>query len=282
MQEGIDFSSVTGDNSSVISSRCVEAPTKYYLCDWLDLHGLTVRQCESVLSRADESGSDLDPGVCSLPCDISGDLAWNLAGDAMLSGFPQAAGPIRDVRDKAVRTFRADGAARSFTVPAGPDRHPIVVVGYRGRIVDLLTVAHEFGHAVQVCASNRFVPPVNRELCAFVSELTLLRLLRAEWPALHGLALAAWRAGNRSYLGRHGKALALSLRDRRSVYRYWWNYPIARVLASDCVEHLPTSAQWPIFENRIPLSRIVGFLECAHRNSRVCNGACLTIAPVTN
>jgi hypothetical protein len=269
-----------------VTAGFIDATANYYLHDWLDLHGLTARQGESVLSRMGDRGSDCDAdAVCSRPCNLSGERAWQLAADAMLSSFPQAAGPIEHARDKAVRTFRADGARapRPFTVPTGRDDCPAVVLSYRGRIVDLITVAHEFGHAVQIAATGGgFVPPVNREICAFVSELALLKLLLAELPALHRPALAGWRAGNRNYLGRHGKALALALSDPQSVYRYCWNYPIARVLASECMEHLPAAARWSIFENRIPLSGIVRFLDCGQRNSRSCTGACLAIEPAMN
>jgi hypothetical protein len=201
----------------------------------------------------------------------------------MLSSFPQSAELIKNVRDHSVRVFHADRAqaSRPFTVQT--DSYPIVVLSYRGRIVDLLTVAHEFGHAVQSLASGRgFVPPVNREICAFLSELALLKMLRSELPALHRLASTAWEAGNRNYLGRHGRVLALALRDPQARYHYSWNYPVARVLASQCSEHLPTGALWSIFENRISLSGIVSFLDCSQRNSRSCTGACLSLAPEIN
>ena len=102
----------------------------------------------------------------------------------MLSSFPQSADLIRSVRDQSVTVFHADHlkVSRPFTVQT--DSYPIVVLCYRGRIVDLLTVAHEFGHAVQSLASGPdFVPPVNREICAFVSELALLKMLRSDLPA---------------------------------------------------------------------------------------------------
>jgi hypothetical protein len=204
-----------------------------------------------------------------------------MAAAAMLASFPRAAGLIRSVRDTAVRTFRADPGPRprAFTFPAGQEGPPVVVLGYRGRISDLITVAHEFGHAVQIAASgNKFVPPVNREICAFVSELALLKHLAAELPALHGLVLAAWQARNCGYLDRDGRTLALALKNSRSVYRYCWNYPIARVLASECVEQLPAATLWSVFEDRIPLSGIVTFLGCAQRNNPSCRRACLTIA----
>jgi hypothetical protein len=195
----------------------------------------------------------------------------------MRASFPQAAGVIGKVRDTAIRAFDADARVpRPFTVPA--DGAPAVVLRYRGRVADLITVAHEFGHAVQISASGGFVPPVSREVCAFVSELVLLKLLRVEMPDLHGAVRAAWQARNRSYLGRDRTLLALALRDPGSVYHYGWNYPIARVLASECVEQLPAGALWAIFENRIPLSGIVTFLGCARRDSPSCRGACITIA----
>lgn len=275
-------------NASVFNDRHVEyncangISAKYYLNDWLDLHGLNARQCETILSQAGDLDFNRDAStLCSRPCNLSGELAWRLAADAMASSFPQAAGLIKNVQATSVKAFSTDCARleRPHTVLIGQDRYPTVFLNYHGRIVDLITVAHEFGHAVQISASGgRFVPPVNRELCAFVSELLLLKLLLAELPDLHPFALAAWQVGNRTYLARHGRALALALTDASSVYQYGWNYPIARVLASECIDQLPTGAQWSIFTNRVPLSGIIGFLTCARRKSTSCTAACLTIA----
>ena len=154
----------------------------------------------------------------------------------MLAAFPRASEVIDRARRTTLRMFRADTARapRPFTLAAGPDGRPVVVLRYRGRIGDLITVAHEFGHAVQIAASgNGFVPPVNREICAFVSELALLRHLGAELPAAHGPARGRLGGAQRR-LPRPGcGALALALKDPESVYRYAWNYPIARILASD-------------------------------------------------
>lgn len=258
----------------------IGAARGYGLHDWLDLHGLTARQCESLLHRTCISASGPSPdGRRSRTCDLSGDQAWQLAAAALLARFPQAAELIKAVGDKTVRVFHPDRArlSRPFTIQA--DGCPMVVLSYRGRFVDLLTLAHEFGHAVQVVAGGHsFVPPVNREICAFVAELALLKLLEAEFPVLHSFALSAWEAANRNYLGRDGRVLALALRDSQARYDYSWNYPVARLLASQCSEHLPNSALWSIFENRIPLSGIVSFLDCSQRNSRSCTGACLSLA----
>ena len=259
----------------------VGSVSTYYLQDWLDLHGLTARHCADVLSRAE--GCELEGsghGADRRSSGLSGEQAWMLAAEAMRSSFPHAAELIGDVRHQTVRTFGADrtSATRPFTILAG-DNRPMVFVRHSGRIADMLTIAHEFGHALQAVASGGgFVPPVDRELAAFLSELALLRLLATEYPELHRATLAAWRAANRSYLVRDGKALAAALEDRRSVYRYAWNYPIARVLASECAAELPVPARWAIFEHRLPLPGLVSFLGCARRNSRSCDAACLMIA----
>jgi hypothetical protein len=98
-----------------------------------------------------------------------------------------------------------------------------------------------------------------------LSALALLARLPAHFPALHPLALAAWRAANRQYLSRDGAALARPLRDRASPYHDSWNYPIARVLASECLAQLPAAALWPIFENPVRLSGILTFLGCTRQ-----------------
>ena len=280
MQKALAISIVpTGDDTAQAFSG---AEGEYYVEDWLDLHGLSAEQCEAVLSRAVYSG-DGDPSSRARPTGLTGDSAWKVAATAIEAAFPQASATIDRVRMNTLRVFGADTARapRPFTL-TGPNGRPIVVLRYRGRIGDLITVAHEFGHAVQIAASaNRFVPPVNREICAFVSELALLRHLGIKFPAMHGPAMAAWQARNADYLGRHVTDLALALKDPEAVYRYSWNYPIARVLASECFAQLPGDPLWAIFENRLPLSGIATFLGCAHRSSPSCSGACMTMAPPT-
>jgi hypothetical protein len=256
-----------------VSISASSSAKRYYLADWLGLHGLTARQCENVLARA----RHLEPGGqtdAAAPSGLTSDQAWHLAADALRSALPAGVTAIEAVRTGTVRAFRTGARGRRPYTFAGP--HPVVALDYSGRVADLLTVAHELGHAVQLGATAGFVPPVVRELCAFLSELALLDHLRAASPALHPLALAAWSAATRHYVGREGKALAAALQDPRSIYHYGWNYPIARVLASECHEY--PNALWPIFENRTRLSGILTFLACARHGSPACSGACLTIA----
>jgi hypothetical protein len=268
--DGVIPVSITGS----LSSR-----KRYCLTDWLELHGLTALQCEIVLARAIDPGSDAPTAAGTHPCGLTAEAAWQLAADALAAAFPDGAATVEITRRGAVRDFRPRGprSRRPFTFPAGPNR-PVVALDYDGRIGDLLNVAHEFGHAVQIAATGGFVPPVSRELCAFLSELALLARLGIHLPALHPLALAAWRAANRHYMVRDGAVLARALRDRASPYRYDWNYPVARVLASECLAQLPGGALWPIFENRARLAGILTFLGCARHGSTSCSGACLTIA----
>lgn len=280
MQKALSISNASAGADTPASSGA-EARRQYHIKDWLDLHGLTARQCEAVMSRAVYAGGG-DPHISGCPAGLSCESAWNVAATAMLAAFPQASTMIDHVRINTLRMFRADTARapRPFTLGAGPDGRPIVVLRYRGRIGDLITVAHEFGHAVQIAAStNTFVPPVNREICAFVSELALLRHLGSNLPVKHGPAMAAWETRNADYLGRYAAQLALALKDPAAVYRYTWNYPIARVLASECFAQLPGDPLWAIFENRLPLAGIATFLGCAHRGSPTCHGACMTKAP---
>jgi hypothetical protein len=249
---------------------------RYYLADWLGLHGLTASQCEQGLARIQHLQAAGRTDAAGAPCDLTGEEAWQVAAGALRAALPAGAAAIEAVRTGAVRAFRPRGARgrRAFTF-AGP--HPVVSLDYDGRVADLLTVAHELGHAVQIAAVGGFVPPVARELCAFLAELALLDHLRVESPALNPLALAAWGAATRHYV-REGKTLAAALQDPRSVYHYGWNYPIARVLASECHEQLPPSALWSIFENRTRLSGILTFLACERHGSPACSGACLAVA----
>ncbi len=243
---------------------------RHTLQDWLELHGLTARQCSEILSRAKDHVIGDAPPVSR---GVSAAEAWRIAAEALDAAFPGMAAQVATTRDSAVLRLDTSGIP-PLTVPlrAGST----IMMHYRGRIRDLLTLAHEFGHALQITATGgKFVAPLTREICGFLAELALLTWLRDERSALHEGALAAWRADNASYLGRHAAALDTALRDPGSPYVYGWNYPIARVLASECSSQVPARTQWAVYEDRISVAGLATFLGCSRRAGPRCNRACL-------
>ena len=121
----------------------------------------------------------------------------------------------------------------------------VVTLDFAGDPADVLCLAHEIGHAVQLTVrSNDFVAPVQREIAAFLSELVLLN----ETYSLSTIGLhAAWHADNREYYAADIQALKTALSDPRTPYTYRWNYALARPLASAAFDCLSVDDLWRVF-----------------------------------
>ncbi len=166
--------------------------------------------------------------------DLSGEAAWEMVAEALTAGIPELTSLIRTVRMRVPKSFEAneERGGRAYTFDRGPKSLPFVHCPYKGTASDVLTVAHEFSHALQIVASRRTaMPPMARELCAFVGERLLLTWLRDNQPSLSPFMETAWLADNSSYLGTSLQSLVRALEDGSDVYDYAWNYPVARLLA---------------------------------------------------
>ncbi|MGZ2259396.1 hypothetical protein [Roseobacter sp. A03A-229] len=112
---------------------------------------------------------------------------------------------------------------------------------YRDSAADLLALAHEFGHAVQIVASwsagTGQMPPVARECCAFLAEQALLRHCAACFPVL----TYAHHADDMIYFGANRDALEDAMTNWQTGYRYEWNYPLARHVAARLFESGPSN-----------------------------------------
>lgn len=152
-----------------------------------------------------------------------------------------------ETRDICQTTFDAPAADRPMTLDRGAGRAPVVSMCYQGTPADMLCVAHEFGHALQYhLAQGRFVPPILRELAAFLAEAVLLRYVQREDPQLAAPLKAAARADDAIYLGQDGDLLRAALDDPQAAYDYRLNYPVARHLA-----HAVTTRSQPALWERI-------------------------------
>lgn len=118
------------------------------------------------------------------------------------------------------------------TIDRGIEAPPLVKMAWRGRAEDVICLAHEIAHAVQIILSkHESMPPVARETCAFLFELLLIEHTRLHVPGLHGSLCEVWRSENDAYIGRDLDALSAALADPRTPYHYRQNYPIARLAA---------------------------------------------------
>jgi hemolysin-activating ACP:hemolysin acyltransferase len=105
-------------------------------------------------------------------------------------------------------------------------------MSWQGSISDLMCLAHEVAHAVQLqLSAGSFMPPVARETCAFLGELALIDWARRNQTDLATKLLQVWREENQRYFGDDCALLRAALVDPESAYTYRMNYPLARAAA---------------------------------------------------
>lgn len=118
------------------------------------------------------------------------------------------------------------------TIDHGAGMAPEICILWDGTANDLISLAHEVAHAVQIQLSGgAFMPPVARETCAFLGELAVISQAQRTSPALAADLARVWSEDDKIYLGDDASALLRSLDDDETPYDYRMNYPLARALA---------------------------------------------------
>ena len=239
--------------------------------DWVAMHGLDnlwpwqraledALQARAVLPSGPDRARQTQNNVRS-DTGLSADAAWAMSAAAMRAAYPDGEEVIGAAERDCDRDFTPsdDPDAVPYTIPNRKPQRPFVRVHYRGRARDLIATAHEFGHVVQAIACDfRFVPPVVREITAFLSELALLEHLRNAQPALYPGTKAAWLSDNRIYLDQDGRELLGVLRTPNTAYQYRLNYPLARLASTAAHRRLPVTLRWRVFQDDLPLYALVG------------------------
>lgn len=106
-------------------------------------------------------------------------------------------------------------------------------MGWHGTPDDLICLAHEAAHALQILLSDHaLMPPLARETCAFLGELILINHIRKNDAELFCALSQVWYNENDAYLGGDMNALSTALLDAEAEYHYRLNYPIARLTAA--------------------------------------------------
>lgn len=118
------------------------------------------------------------------------------------------------------------------TVDRGGDTPPEVLLDWDGSPESQICLAHEAGHALQLMLSHGdFMPPVAREVCAFLAELAVISWADANDPALAADLRHVWNADTDLYLIDDRDELLAALADPTAQYQYRLNYPLARIAA---------------------------------------------------
>jgi hypothetical protein len=226
------------------------------MADWLALHGVTAGDCLALLDGHDLATVTVTTLPRMLLLGMSAMEAWGLVAEAVASLLPEAASRVT----QEVRVCFDPPLARAFTLHDGGNGVPLVACVWSGRVRDLLTMAHEFGHAAQLisCPPEAVLAPVLREACAFIAEAALVGHLERS-KAAQGLlpaVRALWATDTGRFLGRHAQPLRQDLACPDTPYDYSWNYPIARAVAIMILQQ-DNDAIPALFEGRLSLKQVL-------------------------
>lgn len=239
---------------------------QHNLGDWLDLHGLDRQTCLHLLDEIMGESAKIpaypsDPVKQSLSLDPDG--VWKKIISAMCRFMPEHESVIEETfqRSTKIAVAARGKSRRALTIDHGPAKYPTIMYDYSGEISDLFVVAHEFGHALQIRASEgKFMPPVMREVCAFFSEGALLAACSNENSFISENALNYWHKSNRRYFGYLAIELQKSLNNVDDIYQYGWNYPIARFLALRISASFSRDLVWDVFRGGYSIKRALNQL----------------------
>ncbi len=203
----------------------------FLLQDWLALHRIDAERLRQAL-RADAAfavGNDAwkapDP-----------DFARAVDAAQVAARLVRALPPLADLVGRVLGEVRFDLAPdrqrfpRAFTLDDDGSGRVLVSCPLSGRVSDLLSLAHEMGHACQSLACATPPPPVLRETAAYLAEQLLARAaLQDGDPAAQ--ALAGQLAARQARIGRDAMQLLQVLDQPSAPYSYRWNYAPAWLVA---------------------------------------------------
>lgn len=139
---------------------------------------------------------------------------------------------IRLSRDIEYASLSGVDAELPYTVDRGVDQPVLIALNWTGSPDDVICLSHEVAHALQILLSNHEqMPPVAREVCAFLGELVVIAHAYQLAPDMFPALCAVWHRENDTYLGSDLDALLAALADPLATYNYRLNYPIARLAA---------------------------------------------------
>ncbi len=234
---------------------------RHDLTDWLRLHGLDAKSCLRILDtiQKEDAGSAAPQVPQQVSAPINLDTAWLTVARAIQDLLPGHRELVENTFEKTAKIMvsRKGNARKALTIDKGPSAYPAICYSYTGVAADLLIMAHEFGHAVQIRASGgKFMPPALREVCAFLGERALLKSASAGDSSLYAELVRSWQVDDQSYL-RKGDKLRKALARPDTPYDYAWNYPIARHVASRAFDQCPPEWNSRIFAGELALPEVL-------------------------
>ncbi len=208
---------------------------KYYLDDWLNLHGFNRDRIWAILSNVSTDITD-EANILSAPANLSLKDAKSIVFSAFENemDFIQATELLSEIN------LMPQSASEEFpyTLDNGAEEVPSIICSYQNNARTLINLAHEYAHALQMILSKgKFMPPVYREVCAFLGEKALLKYTEKNLQGLGKSLQNIWDLDNATYKEADLLMLRRAFKQKDREYNYRWNYPIARIVAEKlCLE----------------------------------------------
>lgn len=214
----------------------------YLMRDWLALHGLSAAGCLTLLETTGRAERSLRaPAVAADPAEDGlvdglpdGPGIWALVAEGLGAQLPALAPEIARTAQETIANFTPDRSRhpRAFTLRLERGARIYASLPIRGKPLDVVLIAHEFGHALQLhCSGDTAVPPILRETCAFLAENLVARHMQCQGHALAGAVSQCLAVARARDLGARRQALRTAVGRPDARYDYDWNYPPARILA---------------------------------------------------
>lgn len=222
--------------------------------DWCNLHRITSNQCFGWLSQINTpEGSNLP----TASTDLNAAEVWQLCTDAMVAAQPSNEAEIRVSAANAELNTSPDITKfpTAYTLHDNGKGRPYVSIPYKGSARDILTLAHEFGHVIQISNTNApFTPPVLREVSAFMSEGWLIDFLGGFDAKLRDQILAPWKRSISADFGIRRAVFLTACKTPQAPYDYAWNYPLARRLALATTDTMEPNMKWQLFNGSLDVT----------------------------
>ncbi|MDD7973820.1 hypothetical protein [Roseinatronobacter alkalisoli] len=216
--------------------------TLYQVSEWLALHGLNPELVQDIISayRASElrtTPAFSMPEISAIEHKASGDqhAAFLAIVQPALLGALNDSASVKAALAKIAFVAPSDNSQTPHVIDHGHGRTPTVSMAWKNDAESLMHLTHEVAHALQINLSQgNKMPPLAREVCAFLGELTLMAYVHR-----HGLAsllralLDVWHSHNTRYLGDDLEHLSEAILTDGTAYHYRQNYPIARLVACE-------------------------------------------------
>ena len=251
--------------------------------DWLDIHGLDLRVVQDVIAshRSGQVHDAPDTHAIGLSQSVrkhgSAGARSEALSDIVIPALATFLGEGADVRGLLHRVEFAEPAGTEnvsppYTADLGKGQAPRVEMAWHGTFDNVICLAHEAAHALQILlSSHETMPPVARETCAFLGELAVIEHARNRRPDLFGALCDVWRKENEAYLGRDLTALSAAIADPSTPYHYRQNYPIARLAAVELFRRDPGAWARGLFSAGAEAMRHLPIEAMAERAADVTN-----------